>query len=112
MSDFLCPLNALAVQHGYDFHEDAPDGEYVYGPAVRCDAVLHLVYTLDWPIDGDAPNPWIVGREQIGEYAYSSSWAVMCEEGHTVATQSLSADENAEPFSVHEVMRAIGAKQS
>jgi len=107
MTDFLCPLRQVEV----DFDADA---EAFIGTERSCWAPLHLVWSMSWPIsdepltrEGGSIAP--IGPEDIPRLAYTDGWEVKCENGHVLANHSRSADDNAEPFDLDAVMKAIGA---
>lgn len=101
--EWACPLRQVVV----DFDES---GERFVGETVDCGATLHLSWSFSWPIPPDDDgHPWT--REEIALNAYTDGWEVVCENGHTLATHSRSADDNAEPFDMPAVMAAISAKK-
>lgn len=110
MSDWLCPLKRTTTTDHNILNDDGPPDWRV--TVDDCHAVLHVSFDLDWPIDVDHAEKYGVGPEQIARLAYTSSWQVVCENGHVLAAQGNSADDYAEPFLIDEVMAAIGAVRS
>lgn len=101
--EWACPLRAV------EWHYDEETGNRLENTTVDCGATLHLSWSCDWPVpDDDQGHPFT--REEVALNAYTDSWEVVCEEGHTLA-RSRPAEDSAEPFDLFAVMGAIGAKK-
>lgn len=101
LEEWVCPLRTVAFDYG-------ETGETLVGETVDCGATLYVNSSFSWPVPTeDSGHPF--DTYELAFNAYTSGWEVVCTEGHTLATHSRSADDNAEPFDMPAVMAAIGA---
>jgi hypothetical protein len=98
MSDFKCPLKVINVWIDDDDRE--------VREVEPCGAQLHLVWSFDWPLCDDLPNPNIESGD-IAQMAYTDGWGVVCENGHKLAMSA--GQENAEAVSIPQTMESVGA---
>lgn len=101
--EWACPLAEHVVEHDEDIA-----GGYI-GHDEPCGATLHLVWSITMPVPTpDKQRIW--SRGALARSANTDGWEVVCENGHTLATHSLSAEDYVEPFDAVAVMAACGAK--
>lgn len=100
--DWTCPLKQITV--------DVTDDRSTFISTVEpCGGVLHITWTVSWPVPTEPEDQRSFTREEVAAHAYTDSWEVVCEAGHVLAVHSRSSEDYAEPIDVPLVMESIGA---